>query len=71
MIFQIPFIFNFFWSIRNGEKTGANPWDATTIESAAPSPRRTAISSRRRKRTGVRTGTAFPARPRTFPQHEA
>jgi cytochrome c oxidase subunit 1 len=37
-IFQIPFIFNFFWSIRNGEKTGDNPWQATTIEWAAPSP---------------------------------
>ena len=37
-LFQIPFIFNFFWSIRHGEKTGANPWDATTLEWAAPSP---------------------------------
>jgi len=37
-LFQIPFIFNFFWSIRKGEKTGDNPWDATTIEWAAPSP---------------------------------
>ena len=37
-IFQIPFIFNFFWSIWKGEKTGANPWQATTIEWAAPSP---------------------------------
>src|SRR5687768_2987256 len=37
-IFQIPFIFNFFWSIRHGEKTGDNPWEATTMEWAAPSP---------------------------------
>jgi cytochrome c oxidase subunit 1 len=37
-LFQLPFIFNFFWSIRNGEKVGDNPWDATTIEWAAPSP---------------------------------
>jgi cytochrome c oxidase subunit 1 len=37
-VFQIPFIFNFFWSIRNGEKVGDNPWEATTIEWAAPSP---------------------------------
>ena len=29
-LFQLPFIFNFFWSIWNGEKVGANPWDATT-----------------------------------------
>jgi cytochrome c oxidase subunit 1 len=35
---QIPFIFNFFWSIRKGEKTDDNPWQATTIEWAAPSP---------------------------------
>ena len=37
-LFQIPFIFNFFWSIRNGEKVGDNPWEATTIEWTAPSP---------------------------------
>jgi cytochrome c oxidase subunit 1 len=37
-LFQIPFIFNFFWSIWKGEKTGDNPWQATTIEWAAPSP---------------------------------
>jgi cytochrome c oxidase subunit 1 len=37
-MFQIPFIFNFFWSIWNGEKVGDNPWQATTIEWAAPSP---------------------------------
>ena len=37
-IFQIPFIFNFLWSIRKGEKTAENPWQATTIEWAAPSP---------------------------------
>jgi cytochrome c oxidase subunit 1 len=37
-LFQLPFIFNFFWSIWRGEKVGENPWDATTIEWAAPSP---------------------------------
>jgi cytochrome c oxidase subunit 1 len=37
-LFQIPFIFNFFWSIRKGEQTDGNPWHATTIEWAAPSP---------------------------------
>jgi cytochrome c oxidase subunit I len=35
---QIPFIVNFFWSIRHGEKVGDNPWEATTLEWAAPSP---------------------------------
>jgi cytochrome c oxidase subunit 1 len=37
-IFQIPFIFNFFWSIWKGEKVDHNPGQATTIEWAAPSP---------------------------------
>jgi cytochrome c oxidase subunit 1 len=31
-IFQLPFIFNFFWSIWKGEKASDNPWDATTLE---------------------------------------
>jgi cytochrome c oxidase subunit 1 len=35
---QIPFIFNFFWSIWNGKKVGRNPWDCTTVEWDAPSP---------------------------------
>jgi len=37
-VFQIPFIFNFFWSIWKGAKTEENPWQATTIEWASPSP---------------------------------
>ena len=37
-IAQIPFIFNFFWSIWHGKKASINPWDATTLEWAAPSP---------------------------------
>jgi cytochrome c oxidase subunit 1 len=35
---QIPFIINFFHSIWFGEKVGNNPWNATTLEWAAPSP---------------------------------
>jgi len=35
---QFPFIFNFFMSLRNGEKVGENPWEATTLEWACPSP---------------------------------
>lgn len=36
---QIPFIINFFWSIRNGKKvTSDNPWDATTVEWDTPTP---------------------------------
>ncbi|MHC5111812.1 MAG: cytochrome c oxidase subunit I [Planctomycetota bacterium] len=35
---QLFFIINFFWSIWNGKKVGENPWEATTLEWAAPSP---------------------------------
>ncbi|RPH37893.1 cytochrome C oxidase subunit I [bacterium] len=36
---QIPFIINFFWSIKKGEPVKPNHWEATTLEwSAAPSP---------------------------------
>jgi cytochrome c oxidase subunit 1 len=35
---QLPFIVNFFKSIRHGEKVSDNPWDATTLEWQAPSP---------------------------------
>ena len=39
LIAQIPFIINFFLSIKKGVKVGSNPWDATTLEwAAAPSP---------------------------------
>jgi len=35
---QIPFIINFFMTILAGRKVEENPWHATTIEWAAPSP---------------------------------
>jgi cytochrome c oxidase subunit 1 len=35
---QLPFLFNFFSSLRNGEIAGENPWSATTLEWACPSP---------------------------------
>ncbi len=36
---QIPFIINFFWSMKNGKPVTPNYWEATTLEwSAAPSP---------------------------------
>ena len=35
---QIFFVVNFFMSLKNGEKVGENPWKATTLEWAAPSP---------------------------------
>jgi cytochrome c oxidase subunit 1 len=35
---QIPFIINFFWSIKHGKKVNDNPWEATTLVGTAPSP---------------------------------
>jgi cytochrome c oxidase subunit 1 len=38
-IAQIPFIINFFWSIKHGRKiTSDNPWHATTLEWQTPTP---------------------------------
>ncbi len=36
---QIPFIINFFWSIKHGKQVpNDNPWDATTLEWQTPTP---------------------------------
>ncbi len=35
---QIIFLVNLFWSIKKGKKADRNPWNATTVEWAAPSP---------------------------------
>ncbi|HUP47400.1 MAG TPA: cbb3-type cytochrome c oxidase subunit I [Thermoanaerobaculia bacterium] len=35
LLAQLPFIYNFFKSIKWGEKVGSNHWDATTLEWAA------------------------------------
>jgi cytochrome c oxidase subunit 1 len=36
---QIPFIINFFYSIKHGRKTGSdNPWEATTLDWQTPTP---------------------------------
>ena len=37
-LFQIPFVINFFMSLRKEKDVVDNPWDATTLEWAAPSP---------------------------------
>ncbi|HWP81317.1 MAG TPA: cbb3-type cytochrome c oxidase subunit I [Bacteroidota bacterium] len=37
-VFQLFFIFNFFWSIKKGKEAKENPWDATTLEWATPTP---------------------------------
>jgi cytochrome c oxidase subunit 1 len=33
---QMVFLFNLFWSIRNGKKAGSNPWRATSLEWQTP-----------------------------------
>lgn len=38
LVFQIPFLINFFMSMKNGEKADANPWKANTLEWTVPSP---------------------------------
>ena len=37
---QLIFLFNFFWSLKHGEKASDNPWNATTLEwtTATPPP---------------------------------
>jgi cytochrome c oxidase subunit 1 len=35
---QIPFVINFFLSMKRGKQAGRNPWQATTLEWQAPSP---------------------------------
>ena len=36
---QLPFVFNFFYSIKHGQKIPSdNPWDATTLEWQTPTP---------------------------------
>lgn len=35
---QLVFLFNFFWSLRKGQKADLNPWEATTLEWTVPSP---------------------------------
>jgi len=37
-LFQLPYIWNFFHSMFRGEKSVENPWQATTLERACPSP---------------------------------
>jgi len=38
-LFQLPFIINFLWSLFKGKKvTSDNPWEATTLEWATPTP---------------------------------
>ena len=38
LLFQIPFVVNFFWSMLKGRKATSNPWEANTLEWTADSP---------------------------------
>jgi cytochrome c oxidase subunit 1 len=38
LIFQVPFMWNFFYSLFKGEKAGNNPWNANTLEWTVSSP---------------------------------
>ena len=38
LAFQLVFIYNFFRSLRHGEKAGKNPWKSNTLEWSAESP---------------------------------
>ena len=38
LLFQIPFFWNLFYSMRKGPKAGPNPWKANTLEWTTPSP---------------------------------
>ena len=38
LVFQLPFLYNFFVSMLRGKVAEANPWQANTLEWAAPSP---------------------------------
>jgi cytochrome c oxidase subunit 1 len=38
IVSQIPFLLNFFWSLFKGRRAEDNPWQANTLEWAAPSP---------------------------------
>lgn len=38
LLSQLPFIFNFFMSFKNGKKAERNPWNANSLEWQAPSP---------------------------------
>jgi cytochrome c oxidase subunit 1 len=38
LVFQLPFLINIFYSIFKGKKPVDNPWEATTLEWACPSP---------------------------------
>ncbi|MBF0286218.1 MAG: cbb3-type cytochrome c oxidase subunit I [SAR324 cluster bacterium] len=38
LLFQIPFVINWFRSMKSGEEAGNNPWKANTLEWVAPSP---------------------------------
>jgi cytochrome c oxidase subunit 1 len=40
LVFQLPFLINFFYSLFFGKRVSNNPWDATTLEWQTSSPPR-------------------------------
>ena len=38
LVSQLPFLFNFIWSLRHGERAEANPWRSNTLEWTVASP---------------------------------
>ncbi len=38
LAFQVVFVINFFWSMRNGKRAEANPWQSNTLEWTVSSP---------------------------------
>ncbi|MFM1768792.1 MAG: hypothetical protein RJA22_1321 [Verrucomicrobiota bacterium] len=69
---QIPFIINFFWSIRNGKKVeNDNPWQATTLEWQTPTPPPHGNFDKPIEVYGDAYGYSVPGAPRDFtPQNE-
>ena len=62
---QLPFIFNFFWSMWRGERvTSDNPWHSTTVEWATPTPPGHGNFIKPIVVYRGPTNTAFPARKR-------
>ena len=73
MLFQLPFIFNFFWSIWKGKPVGSNPWDATTLEWTATTspPLARQLRDGARGLSRARTSTACPGASQDFvPQNQ-
>ena len=71
-LFQIPFIFNFFWSIWKGQKVGDNPGTRRRSSGRRPRRRRTATSPSRPQAYRGPYEYSVPGAAKDFsPQYEA